>query len=103
MTKTINKRMKNGHAYCTLMDETWVDGKPKRKYIGYLGKNPKAKNVVDPEDILPYVVRLIKKGIGQEEINEILKKIGIEYDAWPITKIIIESDLNLNKLLLKLK
>ncbi|EQD29643.1 hypothetical protein B1B_18669, partial [mine drainage metagenome] len=44
-----------------------------------------------------------RKGISQEEINEILKKIGIEYDAWPITRIIIENDLKMKKLFLKLK
>ena len=47
--------------------------------------------------------RLLKHGISQEEIDEILKKIGIEYDAWPITKIIIENDLKLDKIYLKLK
>ena len=41
-----------------------------------------------------------KKGISQEEMDEILKKIGIEYDAWPITKIIIENDLKLKKVFL---
>jgi hypothetical protein len=32
-----------------------------------------------------------------------LKKIGREYDAWPITKIIIENDLKMRKIFLKLK
>jgi hypothetical protein len=36
-------------------------------------------------------------------MDEILKKIGIEYDAWPITKIIIENDLKLQKVFHKLK
>ena len=36
-------------------------------------------------------------------MDKILKKIGIEYDAWPITKIIIENDLKLKKVFLKLK
>ena len=36
-------------------------------------------------------------------MDGILKKIGIEYDAWPITKIIIENDLKLKKVFLKLK
>jgi len=85
------------------VEETWVNGKPKRKYIGYLGKDPKAKNELKASDILPYVERLLKKGISQEEINDILKKLGIEYDAWPITKIIIENDLKLDKIYLKLK
>jgi len=29
--------------------------------------------------------------------------IGIDYDAWPVTKIIIENDLKLQKIFLKLK
>ena len=45
----------------------------------------------------------MKKGISQEEIGEILKKIGIEYDALPITKILIENDLKLKKIFLRLK
>ena len=55
------------------------------------------------KDILQYIERLLNMEISQEEINSILKKIGIDYDAWPITKIIIENDLKLNKLFLKLK
>ncbi|MCL4451601.1 MAG: hypothetical protein M1327_03125 [Candidatus Thermoplasmatota archaeon] len=103
MTKTINKTTKNGHSYYTVVDETWVNGKPMRKYIGYLGKSPKSKNEVEPELLLQYIQRLLEKGISQEEIGEILKKIGIDYDAWPITKIIIENDLKLNRAFLRLK
>lgn len=32
-----------------------------------------------------------------------LKKIGIDYDAWPITSIIIENNLKMQKVFLKLK
>lgn len=103
MTKTVNKITKNGHSYYTVIDEKWVNGKPVRKYVGYLGKSPKSKNEVDPNELVKYVQRLLKKGISQEEIAEILKKIGIEYDAWPITKIVIENDLKLNTIFLKLK
>ena len=52
---------------------------------------------------MKYVERMLDKRITQEKISEILKKIGIEYDAMPITKIIIENDLNLHKIFLKLK
>ena len=52
---------------------------------------------------MKYLERLLKKGISQEEIGEILKKIGIEYDTWPITKILIENDLKLKKVFLRLK
>ncbi|WP_393971409.1 hypothetical protein OXIME_001685 [Oxyplasma meridianum] len=103
MTLIVNKITKNGHTYYTVLDEKWVNGRPVRKYVGYLGKSPKSKNEIKPEDILKYAQRLLSKGISQEEIDQILKKIGIEYDAWPITKIIIENDLNLEKLILKLK
>ena len=70
-----------------------MKGKTVQKYVGYLGKNPKSKNEITPEDISPYVEMLLNKGISHEEIDRILKKIGIDYDAWPITKIIIENDL----------
>ncbi|EQD57336.1 hypothetical protein B1A_06858 [mine drainage metagenome] len=103
MTKTINKITKKGHSYYTVLEETWVNGKPVRKYVGYLGKSPKSKNEIEPELLLQYVHRLIVKGISQEEIDQILKKIGIDYDAWPITKIIVENDLKLKKVFLKLK
>jgi hypothetical protein len=46
---------------------------------------------------------LLKKDIKLEEIDEILKKIGIEYDPLPITKIIIENDLRMKKVFLKLR
>ena len=59
--------------------------------------------MIEPEEIVKYVSRLLDKGINQEEINDILKKIGIDYDAWPITKIVFENDLKLKKVFLKLK
>ena len=68
-----------------------------------LGKDLNSRIEIEPEEILKYISRLLKKGIGLEEIDEILKNIGIEYDAWPITKIIIENDLKLKKVFLKLK
>ena len=74
-----------------------------QKYVGYLGKSLNSKTEIEPEEIMKYVSRLLKKGISQEDMDEILKKIGIEYDAWPITKIIIENDLKLQKVFLKLK
>ena len=71
--------------------------------MGYLGKSLNSKTDVDPEQIIKYVSCLLKKGISQEELDQILKKIGLEYDAWPVTKIIIENDLKLQKVFLKLK
>ena len=46
---------------------------------------------------------LLNLQITSKEINSILMNVGIKYDAWPVTKIIIENDLKLNKLFLKLK
>ena len=89
--------------YWELVDVKRVNGKVVQKYVGYLGKSLNSKNEIEPEEILKYISRLLKKGISQEEMDEILKKIGIEYDAWPITKIIIENDLKLKKVFLKLK
>ena len=95
-------RRKHGE-YWELVDVKRVNGKVVQKYAGYLGKSLNSKNEIEPEEILKYISRLLKKGISQEEMDEILKKIGIEYDAWPITKIIIENDLKLKKVFLKLK
>ena len=100
----IPRKVKRKHGeYWELVDTRRVNGKVVQKYVGYLGKDPKAKSEINPEDILPYIERLISNGISQEEIGTILRKIGIDYDAWPITRIIIEHDLKLKKLFLKLK
>ena len=99
----VKRKSRSGKVYYNLVDEKRVNGKVVQKYVGYLGKNLNAKNEIEPGDTLPYVTRLISKGISQEEIDSILKKIGIEYDAWPITRIVIENDLKLKKLFLKLK
>ena len=100
----IPRKVRREHGeYWELVDVKRVNGKVVQKYVGYLGKSLNSKNEIEPEEILKYVSRLLKKGISQEEIDEILKKIGIEYDAWPITKIIIENDLKLQKVFLKLK
>lgn len=40
-----------------------------------------SKNGVELGDILPYVTRLLDKGISQYDIDYIMKKIGIEYKA----------------------
>ena len=100
----IPRKVKRKHGeYWELVDEKRVNGKVVQKYAGYLGKSLKSKNEIEPEEIVKYVSRLLDKGISQEEIDQILKKIGIDYDAWPITKIIIENDLNMKKVFLKLK
>ncbi len=103
MTVIPHKVRRNGKEYYELIDVKRVKGKTVQKYVGYLGKNLKSKAEVNPRDMLPYIERLLNLSISQEEIDQILKKIGIEYDAWPITKIIIENDLKLQKVFLKLK
>ncbi len=99
----VKRKSKSGKVYYNLVDEKRVNGKVVQKYVGYLGKSLNSKTEIEPEVIIQYVSRLLKKGISQEEIDQILKKIGIEYDAWPVTKIIIENDLKLQKVFLKLK
>jgi|AADL01.1.fsa_nt_gi ABC-type multidrug transport system ATPase subunit len=99
----VKRKSKSGNVYYNLIDEKRINGKIVQKYVGYLGKSPNSKSEVKPKDILQYIERLLNMQISQEEINSILKKIGIEYDAWPITKIIIENDLKMNKVFLKLK
>ncbi len=103
MTIIPHKVKRNGKEYYELINVKRVNGKTVQKYVGYLGKDPKSKIEVNPSDILPYIGRLLTMGISQEEIDEILKKIGIDYDAWPITKIIIENDLKMKKVFLRLK
>ena len=100
----IPRKVRREHGeYWELVDVKRVNGKVVQKYAGYLGKSLNSRIEIEPEEILKYISRLLKKGIGLEEIDEILKNIGIEYDAWPITKIIIENDLKLKKVFLKLK
>ncbi|QRF76105.1 hypothetical protein Thermo_01620 [Thermoplasmatales archaeon] len=43
MTKTINKKTKNRCMYNAVVDETWVNGKPVRKYVEYLGKTQRQR------------------------------------------------------------
>ena len=93
----------NGKEYYKLYEVKRVNGKVKTKYVSYLGKSPKSTNEITGREMLSHVKKLLSRRLSQEEINDILKKIGIEYDTWPITKIIIEHDLKLEKLFLKIK
>ena len=68
-----------------------------------LGKSPKSIQELTPEQLLPYVRRLIDTELTDVEMQHILKKMGMETDVWPITKIIIENDVKLKKLLLRFK
>ncbi|MGC8497723.1 MAG: hypothetical protein ACP5NL_06995 [Thermoplasmata archaeon] len=97
------KKNKNGKEYYDMVDVRRVNGNVKIKYVGYLGKTPDSKKEIELGQVLPYLTRLLSKGISQEEIREILHKIGINYDLTPITRIIIENDLKLKKTFLKIK
>ncbi|MCL5786525.1 MAG: hypothetical protein M1151_07685 [Candidatus Thermoplasmatota archaeon] len=97
------ERRGNGKEYYKVYDVRRVNRKIVQKYVGYLGKSPGSKREIDPETLLLHVERLLKKEMSQEDISAVLKRMGIEYDAWPITKIIIENDLRLEKVFLKLK
>lgn len=68
MTKTVNKITKNGHVYYSVIDQKWVKGKIVRRYVGYLGKSPNSKREVELGDLLPYITRLLNKGVSQEDL-----------------------------------
>ncbi len=101
----IVKRIKTqgDSSYYKLVDEKRVNGKVVTKYVGYLGKTPKSIQEITPEQILPYVRRLIDTGLTDVDLQRILKKMGVETDVWHITKIIIENDMKLKKLLLRFR
>ena len=103
MTVIPHRVKRNGKEYYELIDVKRVRGKTVQKYIGYLGKSPYSRKEIEPEIVLQYLQRLLKKGVSQEDIDRILRSLGIEYDAWPVTKIIIENDLKLQKVFLRLK
>ena len=65
---------RDGKMYYSLVDKKRVNGKVVQKYVGYPGKPPNSKNEIEPEILMQYVQRLLNKGIGQDEIGEILKK-----------------------------
>ena len=69
----VKRKSKSGNVYYNLVDEKRVNGKVVQKYVGYLGKSLNSRNEIEPEEILKYISRLLKKGISQEEIDEILK------------------------------
>ena len=73
------------------------------KYVGYLGKSPGSKVELTGKDIFPYVERLLDAEIPDSDIRDILKKIGIECDISPITRIILENDRKLGKTFLRIK
>ena len=104
MTVVVRKeKRKNGKAYYKLYDVKRVNGKVKSKYVGYLGKDPSSKNEISYGEMMQYVHRLMDIEICDSDIHNILKKIGIESNITPITKIILENDRKLKKTFLRIK
>ena len=88
----IPRKVKRKHGeYWELVDVKRVNGKIVQKYVGYLGKNPNSKIELTGKDIFPYVERLLSAEISDSDIRDILKKIGIDCDISPITKIVLEN------------
>ncbi len=94
---------KNGRTYYSLVDEKRVDGKVVQKYVGYLGKDPGSKSEITFGDLLPYVTRLMDLEVTDADIRGILKRIGIDCNISPITKIVLENDRKLRKTFLRLR
>ena len=98
MTLVVKKIKTVGeNSYYKLVAEKRVNGKIVQKYVGYLGKDPKSKTEITYGDAVKYVQRLLDTEITDVEISGILKKIGIDTDIKPITKIILENDRRLKK------
>ena len=93
----------NGKAYYKLYDTRRIKGKVKTTYVGYLGKDPKSKVEISYGDILPYMSRLMDLEITDAEMHDILRKIGIDSDISPITRIVIENDRKLKKTFLRIR
>lgn len=94
---------KGGKTYYSLVDEKRVNGKVVQKYVGYLGKDPRSKTEISYGDATKYVQRLMDVEIADTEISIILKKIGIDADIFPITKIVLENDRKSRKTFLRIK
>lgn len=102
LSVTKHKR-KSGTIYYDLWDQKRVRGKVVRKYVGYLGASPRSKQEITPEQVYLYLRRMIDSGLTSEDAGDILKKMGIEVDVTPIKKLIIENDLVLHRLFLRVK
>lgn len=97
------ERRKNGREYYKLYDVRRVGGKVVQKYVGYIGKNPKSKGEISYGDVLKYVERLMRMEITDSEIHGILKKLGMDADISPITKIVLENDRQLKKTFIRIR
>ena len=103
MTIIPQKVNRKGHEYYELVDVKWVNGRTVHKYVGYLGKDLSSKREIAFGEILPYVTRLMDLEISDSGMRDVLKKIGIDTDITPITKIVLENDRKLKKTFLRIK
>ena len=103
MTLRVAKHSKKGRTYYDLWDQKRVHGKVLQKYVGYLGTSPKSKQEITPEQVYLYLRRMIDSGLTSEDADAILKRMGIAVDVTAIKKLIIENDLALRRLFLRVK
>lgn len=104
MTLALKKvKGKKGNDYYHLVDTHWVKGKAVTKYVAYVGKSPKARVPLQPEQLLPYVSRLLRKDVTDDDIRKTLHLMGVTTDVWPISKILIENDRKVMELSLRFK
>ncbi len=85
----------NGKKYYNPVEVKRVNGKVVTRHVAYLGKTPKSIQELAPEHLLPYVQRLLDMELTDVDMARILKKMGVETDVWPVTRLIIENDLSL--------
>lgn len=99
----VKRKSKSGKIYYNLVDERRVNGKVVQKYVGYLGKSLSSKVEISFGEVLPYVTRLMDLEISDSDIHGILKRIGIDSDISPITKIVLENDRKLKKTFIRIR
>ncbi len=101
ITKKVKR--KNGKTYYSLVDERRVGDRVIQKYVGYIGKDPKSKSEITFGEVLPYVTRLMDLEISDAGIHSVLRRIGIDADISPITKIVLENDRKLKRTFLRIR
>ena len=98
------KKTKSGGEYYRLMEVKRVRGKVVSRYVAYIGKTPKSKQeLAYPDLVVPYLRRLLDAELTDVDLLSVLKKLGIQTDVWPVTKLILENDRKLRRLFLRFK
>ena len=104
MTVRVSKHLPKGRTpYYDLWDQKRVKGKLVQTYLGYLGTSPHSKQEVSPEQLYLYLRRMIDAGLTSADAKAVLKQMGLEVDPTPIKKLIIENDLELHRLFVRVK